>query len=95
MVDTFGYELAVRIEDILYGAGMFALGAIFMGFLGAIFILRLHGVEDFGQGKLKLLRYDNGEKSTQFVHLKNLWSSFQVFLLLAFSPFLTIKRFTR
>lgn len=95
MLNTFGYDLAVRLEDIFYGAGMYILGAISMAFLGAYFILRLHGVEDFGQGKLKLLRYDNGNKSTQYVHLKNLWSSFQVFILLAFSPFCTINRFTQ
>lgn len=27
MINTFGYDVAVRIEDILYGAGMFVLGA--------------------------------------------------------------------
>ena len=94
MVNTFGYDVAVRIEDMLYGAGMFVLGGIFMAFLGASFILRLHGLEDFGRGKLRLLRYDNGKRSTQFVQVKNLWSSFQVFVLLAFSPFCTIKQYT-
>lgn len=94
IVNILGYDLAVRLEDLLYGAGMYILGAISMAFLGAFFILRLHGVEDFGRGKLRLLRYDNGKKSTQFVQIKNLWSSFQVFILLAFSPFCTIKRFT-
>ena len=58
MINTFGYDVAVRIEDILYGAGMFVLG-------------------DFGRGKLRLLRYDNGKKSTQFVQVKNLWSAFR------------------
>lgn len=77
MINTFGYDVAVRIEDILYGAGMFVLGGICMAFLGAYFILRLHGLEDFGRGKLRLLRYDNGKKSTQFVQVKNLWSAFR------------------
>lgn len=70
------------------------LGGISMTFLGVYFILRLHGLEDFGRGKLRPLRYDNGKKTTQFVQVKNIWSSFQVFVLLAFSPFCTIKQYT-
>ena len=94
LVNTFGYDLAVRLEDIFYGLAMFTLGAIAMGFLTANFILRLHGLKDFGQGKLRLLRYDNGYTSKEMVTVKNIWSSFQVVLLLSFSPFFTIKRFT-
>ena len=41
MVNTFGYELAIRLEDIFYGVSMFILGGITMGFLTARFILRL------------------------------------------------------
>ncbi|QEH70051.1 hypothetical protein QTL86_02900 [Cellulosilyticum sp. ST5] len=93
LVDTFGYDLAVRLEEIFYGLAMFILGAIAMGFLTANFILRLHGLKDFGKGKLRLLRYDNGYKSKEMVTVKNIWSSFQVVLLLSFSPFFTIKRF--
>lgn len=70
MVNTFGYDLAVRLEDIFYGAGMHVLGASSMAFLGAFFILRLHGVEDFGQGKLRILCYDNIKKFTQFVQIR-------------------------
>lgn len=94
MVNTFGYDLAVRLEDIFYGAAMFALGAIVMGFFTANFILHLHDLKDFGAGKLRLLRYDNGYKSSEVVTVKNIWSSFQVTLLLSFSPLFTFKHFT-
>ena len=94
MVNTFGYELAIRLEDIFFGASMFVLGGIVMSFLTATFILRLHELKDFGKGKLRLLRYDNGHQSKEMVTIKDLWSSFQVVLLLSFSPFFTIKRFT-
>ena len=94
MVNTFGYELAIRLEDIFYGVSMFILGGITMGFLTARFILRLHELKDFGKGKLRLLRYDNGHQSKEMVTVKNIWSSFQVVLLLSFSPFFTIEKFT-
>ncbi len=94
MVNTFGYEMAIRLEDIFYGVSMFILGGITMGFLTARFILRLHELKDFGKGKLRLLRYDNGHQSKEMVTIKDLWSSFQVVLLLSFSPFFTIKKFT-
>ena len=94
MVNTFGYDLAVRLEDIFYGLSMFVLGGIAMGFLTANFILHLYELKDFGAGKLRLLRYDNGYKSKEIVTIRNIWSSFQVILLLSFSPFFTIKRYT-
>ncbi len=94
MVNTFGYSLAVHLEDVFYGLAMFLLGGIAMSFLAANFILRLHGLKDFGEGKLRLLRYDNGHTSKQMVTVKNIWSSFQVILLLSFSPLFTIKHFT-
>ncbi|MGL4798371.1 MAG: hypothetical protein ACRCWY_03085, partial [Cellulosilyticaceae bacterium] len=94
MVTTFGYDLAVRLEDIFYGLAMFSLGVIVMGFFTANFILHLHDLKDFGAGKLRLLRYDNGYKSKQIVTIRNIWSSFQVTLLLSFSPFFAFKHFT-
>lgn len=66
-----------------------------MAFVSAFFILRLHSLEDFGESQVKILRVDNGKKSTQIISIRrNIKEAFEKLLLLSFSPFFTIKRFT-
>ncbi len=62
MVSTFGYDLAVKIEDIAYGLSMFFLGMVVMAFFTGIFIRRLRSLKDFGDSQVQLLRVDNGKK---------------------------------
>lgn len=42
MVSTFGYTLAVKVEDIVYGLPIFFSGIVITAFLTGIFIRRLH-----------------------------------------------------
>ena len=95
LVKLFGYKNAVRVEELAYGLGMIFIGMMIMAFVSAFFILRLHSLEDFGESQVKILRVDNGEKSTQIISIRrNIKEAFEKLLLLSFSPFFTIKRFT-
>lgn len=94
IVKYFGYEGAVRVEQILFGIAMICVGIIIMSFFSANFVLRLHSLEDFGKSKVKILRVDNGKKSTQIVSIRDLKDAFMQVMILSFSPFLTIERFT-
>ena len=95
LVKLFGYENAVRVEELAYGLGMIFIGMMIMAFVSAFFILRLHSLEDFGESQVKILRVDNGKKSTQIISIRrNIKEAFEQLLLLSFSPFFTIKRFT-
>lgn len=95
LVKLFGYKNAVRVEELAYGLGMIFIGMMIMAFISAFFILRLHSLEDFGESQVKILRVDNGEKSTQIISIRrNIKEAFEKLLLLSFSPFFTIKRFT-
>ena len=95
MVNTFGYDLAVKIEDIVYGLSMFFLGMVVMAFFTGIFIRHLHSLKDFGNSQVQLLRIDNGKKSIQRIQIRNLMEAFEQVLLLSFSPIFTFKRFTK
>ena len=94
IVNCLGYETAVRVEQIIFGLSMIFVGMVIMSFISASFILRLHSLEDFGKSKVKILRVDNGKKSTQIISIRNIKDAFAQVLLLSFSPFFTIKRFT-
>lgn len=95
LVKLFGYKNAVRVEELAYGLGMIFIGMMIMAFISTFFILRLHSLEDFGESQVKILRVDNGEKSTQIISIRrNIKEAFEKLLLLSFSPFFTIKRFT-
>lgn len=94
IVKFFGYERAVRVEELAYGIGMIFIGMMIMAFISSFFILRLHSLKDFGASKVKILRIDNGERSTQIISIRNIKEAFEQLLLLSFSPFFTIKRFT-
>ena len=95
LVKLFGYKNAVRVEELAYGLGMIFIGMMIMAFVSAFFILRLHSLEDFGESQVKILRVDNGKKSTQIISIRrNIKEAFEKLLLLSFSPFFTIKRFT-
>lgn len=95
IVNLFGYEVAVHLEEIVLGLGLFFLGVILMAFLGGAFMLRLHSIEDFGKSQLRVIQVNNGLESKNIISKKNLWESFQQMLLLSFSPFFTIKHFTQ
>ncbi len=94
MVNTFGYDLAVKIEDIFYGLSMIFIGILIMAFLTGIFIRRLYSLKDFGESKVKILRIDNGQKSSQTIQIRTLQEAFHQVILLSFSPLFTFKRFT-
>lgn len=94
MVDTFGYDLAVKIEDIFYGLSMIFIGILIMAFFTGIFIRRLYSLKDFGESKVKILRIDNGQKSIQRIQIRTLQEAFHQVILLSFSPLFTFKRFT-
>nr|WP_302596369.1 hypothetical protein [uncultured Cellulosilyticum sp.] len=94
MVNTFGYDLAVKIEDIFYGLSMIFIGILIMALLTGIFIRRLYSLKDFGESKVKILRVDNGRKSTQTIQIRTLAEAFHQVILLSFSPLFTFKRFT-
>lgn len=95
LVKLFGYKNAVRVEELAYGLGMIFIGMMIMAFISAFFILRLHSLKDFGESQVKILRIDNGKKSTQIISIRrNIKEAFEKLLLLSFSPFFTIKRFT-
>ena len=93
IVSTFGYESAVRIEEIMTSLSTFILGMLAMALISSYFILRLHSIEDFGKSKVKLIRVDHGKKSKMIISITNIWSALEVLLFLSFSPFFTIKRF--
>ncbi len=94
IVRWFGYEAATRIEDASVWLGGFFLGVIIMALLAGAFMLRLQSLNDYGKYQMRLIRVDNGKTSTQIMSKKNLWETFEQILLLSFSPFFTIKRFT-
>lgn len=94
MVNIFGYDLAVKIEDIFYGLSMIFIGILIMALLTGIFIRRLYSLKDFGESKVKILRIDNGRKSTQMIEIRTLSEAFHQVILLSFSPLFTFKRFT-
>lgn len=95
IVKLFGYEMAVHVEEIMLGLGCFFLGIIFMAFMAGWFMLRLHSVEDFGKSQLRVIQINKGMESQNVLSKRNLKESFQQILLLSFSPFFTIKRFTQ
>lgn len=95
MVNTFGYELAVKIEDVVYGLSMIFIGMLIMALFTGIFIRHLHSLTDFGDSQVKLLRVDNGKKSTQMIQIRNLKEAFEQVILLSFSPLFTFKRITK
>ena len=95
MVSTFGYDVAVKIEDIVYGLSMLFIGMVIMAFFTGVFIRRLRSLKDFGDSQVKLLIVDNGKKSTQMIQIRNLKEAFEQVLLLSFSPLFTFKRFTK
>lgn len=94
IVKWFGYGGATRIEDGAVWLGGFFLGIIVMALLAGFFMLRLHALNDYGKSQLRLLRVDHGKKSTMIISKKNVWETFEQILLLSFSPFFTINRFT-
>lgn len=94
MVNTFGYDLAVKIEDIFYGLSMIFIGILIMALLTGIFIRRLYSLKDFGESKVKILRVDNSQKSVQTIQIRTLQEAFHQVILLSFSPLFTFKRFT-
>ena len=94
IVSWFGYEAATRIEDASVWLGGFFLGVIIMALLAGAFMLKLHSLNDYGKYQMRLIRVDHGESSTQIMSKRNLWETFEQILLLSFSPFFTIKRFT-
>lgn len=94
IVNYFGYDRAVRVEQVLFGISMICVGMIIMSFFSATFVLRLHSLEDFGKSKVKILRVDNGKESSQIVSIRDIKDAFMQVMILSFSPLLTIKRFT-
>lgn len=94
MVETFGFERAVMIEDIITNVCIFVLGMLAMALISSGFILRLHSLEDFGKSKIKLVQVDRGNKSKLIISIPNIWVAFETLLFLSFSPFCRIKRFT-
>ena len=94
IVKWFGYSAATRIEDGAVWLGGFFFGIIIMALLAGYFMLRLHSLSNYGKNQLRLLRVDHGKTSTEIISKKNLWETFEQVLLLSFSPFFTIQRFT-
>lgn len=94
IVETFGFEKAVMIEDIITNVCIFVLGMLTMALISSGFILRLHSLEDFGKSKVKLVQVNRGNKSKLIISIPNIWVAFETLLFLSFSPFCRIKRFT-
>lgn len=95
LVNFFGYEFAVHLEEvILVLAGIF-IGIFIMALLAGNFILKLYSIEDFGESKIKMIRIDHGSKSKYIIYFKTFSEAVEQVLLLSFSPFFTIKRFTK
>lgn len=93
-VQIFGYPFVLHLEEAsLILSGIF-LGMLIMALLAGNFIRKLYGIEDFGKSKLRVVRLDDGVKSKYIMSVKNLGETVEQILLLSFSPFFTIKRFT-
>lgn len=95
IVSTFGYDLAVRIEDIVYGLSMIFVGILIASICNGAFLRRLRSLKDFGDSQVKLLRVDNGRKSTQMIQIRTFKEAVEQSILLSFSPLFTFKRFTK
>lgn len=94
VVSLFGYEFVIHLEEvILVFAGIF-IGIFIMALLSGNFIRKLYSIEDFGRSKLKMIRIDTGIHSKYIICFKNFSEAVEQVLLLSFSPFFTIKRFT-
>lgn len=94
LVSFLGYEFAIHLEEvILVLAGMF-IGIFIMALLAGNFIRKLYSIEDFGKSKIKMIRIDHGASSKYIISFKNFAEAVEQILLLSFSPFFTIKRFT-
>ena len=90
----FGYEALVRSEDGIILVGGIFIGILIMAVISGFFIFRLYKVEDAGRSKVKMIRVDKGYKSKFIVSFNTVFEAIQQVLLLSFSPFFTIKRFT-
>ena len=90
----FGYEALVRSEDGIILVGGIFIGILIMAVISGFFIFRLYKVEDAGRSKVKMIRVDKGCKSKFIVSFNTVFEAIQQVLLLSFSPFFTIKRFT-
>lgn len=91
---VFGYDALVRSEDAVILVGGIFIGILIMAVISGFFIFRLYKVEDAGRSKVKMIRIDKGYKSKFIVSFNTIYEAIQQVLLLSFSPFFTIKRFT-
>ncbi|MDF2612813.1 MAG: hypothetical protein K0S71_599 [Clostridia bacterium] len=94
VVHLFGYKLVIHLEEvILLLAGLF-LGMLVMALLAGNFIYRLYKIEDMGKSKIQLLRTNHDGKTKYVAAFKSFSETIEQILLLSFSPFFTVKRYT-
>lgn len=95
IVETLGYNIAVHFEDTSLVLAGVCIGIFIMGLLSGNFIRKLYTLEDAGRSKVNLIRVTKDGKSRFYVSYKSFAEAVEQVFLLAFSPFFTIKQFTR
>ena len=95
IVSTFGYELAVRIEDFLFGLSMIFIGVIIFAFLSSIFIRNIHSVDDFKESGVQSFHLKNKKTGTRTIKIRNIKEAFEQILIFSLSFLFTFKRYEK
>lgn len=93
MVATFGYEVAVHLEEVILALAIFALSTIILTYMFAKFMLRVQSITKCGDSRLQVTQLHDGDETKYIIKVGSTKEAFEYILILLFSPLFTIKRF--
>lgn len=94
LINTFGFGLAVHVEEaILLLAGIF-IGEFLMGLVASNFIFKLQKLERLNGSKFRVVRITEKGKTVYKCHFSNLYETFYELFCLFFSVFFTKKNYS-
>lgn len=95
MLSHFPYVSIIRFEDTMIFLGGICIGGIIMACFVAQFMRNLNKVDDIGSHKLRMVRYYNKDGKRKIIAVfDNFAESFHQVLILVFSEFFTIRKYT-
>lgn len=93
MITTFGYEWAVRLEEIILILAVFALAVIITTYIFARFLLDIHSIEKNDKSELQVTPIQHENRQKYIIKVGNVKEAFEHIWVLVFAPFFTIKSF--
>lgn len=90
------YESLVFFEDLLIFLFGIFIGSIIMTFVLSRIFTKSHRIEGEKFGKISLIRFHDGNEKTFFINDRgNTFEAMRMLLLIAFSPWFTVKSYTK